>query len=124
MDNSIKNHNITSKADLFERQDAIQNEYEALGKDIVGSVLSPIKIAGLAYSVFSSKKTKKTPKPQQQLLMLPNRSLKETTTHNKKSKVSSFVKSVAASWLRWQAFNIAFYLGKKTIQHFKEKKAK
>lgn len=122
MSNSIKNHNILSKADLFERQDAVQNEYEILGKDIVGSILSPLKIAGLAYSLVSSKKTKQKPRVQQQLLSLPNKSMIATASPDKKSKLGSIVKSVAGSWLKWQAFNLAFYLGKKTIQHFKKKK--
>lgn len=121
MTNSIRNHNIKSKADLQQRQDAIQNEYEDLAKEIVSSVLSPVKIAGLSFSLMSSKKQKRKDK-EQGLVVVPGASLKTTSKPIKKNKVKSFLVATSKSWLRWQAFNLAYYMSKKAIQHFKSKK--
>ena len=116
MRNSIKNHNIKSRADLQKRQDAIQDDYKDLEKDILNSILNPISIASLAYSFISSKKVKK--RESQKIWDAP--SSKEMT--QKKSKLKPILKSIGVSFLRWQAFNLAFFLGKKAIQKLKHLK--
>lgn len=119
MRNSIKNHNIKNKADLRQRQEAVQNEYEDLKKNIVDSILNPIEIGSFIYSLISKKKRKQQKKKQ--VWDSENKIIKGEVSP-KKPPSTSFLKSVGKSFLRWQLFNLGYFAGKKIIQQVKARK--
>lgn len=119
MRNSIKNHNIKNKADLNQRQETVQNEYEDLKRNIVDSILNPIEIGSLIYSFVSKKKRKQQEKRQ---VWHPENKIINGNASSKKPQSTSFLKSVGKSFLRWQLFNLGYFVGKKIIQQVKASK--
>jgi len=117
MKRTIKNHNIKNLADLNQRQDALQDNYADLEKEIIDSIFSPVKIAGLAFSIIGGRNKKR--KENKTQLLFNN---KEKTLIVEKPKGQRFLKSIVRSWIRWQAFNLAFFLGKKSITFIKERR--
>lgn len=128
---------VGSLAELDHEQHRIRKMATKMENEWLESILNPQQLAlsvvtgllsrrkqqtGGGLSLFSGKGKKKT-------TAAPVKTGVKQVTGSvagfvKKPVVARIVKGVGISFLRWQAFNLAWFLGKKALKAIREKKAK
>jgi hypothetical protein len=133
---------IGSVASLNREQERIARTCRDLENDMFNSLLNPQNLAiSVATGLISRITNKNTPKKQKKsssikLVRTEGPSAKIAAENNASSKIATTVKNIVAaasfqslikrtakSWLRWQAFNLAWYFGKKAFNAIKQRRA-
>ena len=134
MAEKYKRKHLNNLGELDKEQDKIRRTCRRMEDDWLSGIINPQQIAlSIAGGLFSrGKKSQKKNK---------EKSWQQYTLHSSPSEskspvidvarniignpsVKGFLKRTATSWLRWQAFNLAVYLGKKAYKSIKHKREK
>lgn len=114
--------------ELDKEQARIQLMCHRMEHDFLDNVLNPQQMAASMLGSFLAKKGKQSGASViQKLTGVAGGGLNGKTIVAiiagimKKPAVATFAKGVGRSWLRWQAFNLAYFLGKKAVAALKEK---
>ena len=130
-----KRRHIRNLDELDKEQEKIRRTYRRIESDWLSGMLNPQQmVMSVATSLLSNtgkskKKNKgKENKTEQVLHSFSTEGTSSSPAINiarniiSNPTVKGFLKNTAASWLRWQAFNLAVYLGKKAYKSIKHKK--
>src|SRR5690606_17887592 len=119
MSTSYKRKSIRNLDQLNEEQEKVARKLQEMESNFLG-FLSPQSLLMATVSGLLSKGNKGQKKSTVTAKSAP---LFSTSQANKaKSKLATIGKKIGISFLKWQAFNLALYLGGKLIDQFKEKR--
>lgn len=136
MAEKYKRKHLHNLYQLDREQEKIRRTCRNMENDWLSGIVNPQQIAlGIAGSLLSrSKKSKKKNKqgiqPEKGAALSSEGTSSAPAINAMRNIISNptiktFLKHTATSWLRWQAFNLAIYLGKKafkSIRHNREEK--
>lgn len=128
---------VGSLEELDREQYRVKKMAASMESDWLDSILNPQQIAlSLVTSLLSRKKNKNT---NAAISLFSGKKNKTTEARSNKGKakqaagavlqyakqpaVTGLAKRVGISFLRWQAFNLAWFLGKKALKAYQQKRA-
>lgn len=126
---------LSNLDELDKEQEKIRRSYKRMEHDWLSGILNPQQVAlSLAGSLLSrtGKSKKKNTKDRTAETVLdtfldaeksPSSIISAARNIITNPLIKGFLKNTATSWLRWQAFNLAVYLGKKAYKSIKYKRA-
>jgi len=136
MAETYKRRHIRNLDELDKEQEKIKRTYRRMENDWLSGILNPqqmvMSFAGGLLSRAGSKSKKKKKEKENKAEQV----LRSFSAEGKSSSpvinvarniitnpaIKGFLKHTAASWLRWQAFNLAVYLGKKAYKSIRYKR--